>query len=111
MLRGGAHPHLGPGVQCTDKYIINVSAMEGKFYRHKSPFHPHTNAAKAGTELIIAHGGGLRWGPIGAPLVRVAVRVRMDGSSRSLPLSVLLLVLVVIVLCCLVLPCLQPSTC
>lgn len=36
MLRGGSHPVLGPSVQTTDKYIINVSAMEGKFYRHKS---------------------------------------------------------------------------
>jgi NAD(P)-dependent dehydrogenase (short-subunit alcohol dehydrogenase family) len=33
MLRGGAHPQFGPDVQTTDKYIINVSAMEGKFYR------------------------------------------------------------------------------
>jgi hypothetical protein len=24
------------------KHIVNVSAMEGKFYRHKTPFHPHT---------------------------------------------------------------------
>ena len=35
MLKGSMHPQLG--VQTTDKYIINVSAMEGKFYRHKSP--------------------------------------------------------------------------
>ena len=34
MLKGGRHPQLG--IQVTDKYIINVSAMEGKFYRHKS---------------------------------------------------------------------------
>ncbi|RHY28255.1 hypothetical protein DYB32_006108 [Aphanomyces invadans] len=26
------------------KYIINVSAMEGKFYRYKTPNHPHTNS-------------------------------------------------------------------
>lgn len=32
-----------------DKYIINVSAMEGKFYRHKGPTHPHTNMAKVST--------------------------------------------------------------
>lgn len=25
-----------------DKWVINVSAMEGKFYRHKTEFHPHT---------------------------------------------------------------------
>ena len=29
-----------PGI---DKYIVNVSAMEGKFYRFKTPNHPHTN--------------------------------------------------------------------
>ncbi|RHY25190.1 hypothetical protein DYB25_008470 [Aphanomyces astaci] len=27
------------------KYIVNVSAMEGKFYRYKTPNHPHTNSA------------------------------------------------------------------
>ena len=27
-----------------------VSAMEGKFYRHKTPNHPHTNMAKAALE-------------------------------------------------------------
>jgi hypothetical protein len=26
-----------------DKYIVNVSAMEGKFYRFKGPQHPHTS--------------------------------------------------------------------
>ena len=26
------------------QFIINVSAMEGKFYRFKSPNHPHTNS-------------------------------------------------------------------
>jgi len=29
------------------KFIVNVSAMEGKFYRFKSANHPHTNMAKA----------------------------------------------------------------
>jgi len=32
------------------KYIVNVSAMEGKFYRHKTPFHPHTVCALASRE-------------------------------------------------------------
>ena len=35
-----------------DKYIINVSAMEGKFYRHKLPYHPHTNSAKAALNMM-----------------------------------------------------------
>ena len=28
------------------KFIVNVSAMEGRFYRYKSTAHPHTNMAK-----------------------------------------------------------------
>ena len=24
------------------RFVVNVSAMEGKFYRHKQPTHPHT---------------------------------------------------------------------
>jgi len=35
-----------------DKYIINVSAMEGKFYRYKMPNHPHTNMAKAALNMM-----------------------------------------------------------
>ena len=33
-------------------YIINVSAMEGKFYRHKNANHPHTNMAKAALNMM-----------------------------------------------------------
>jgi len=35
-----------------DKFVINVSAMEGKFYRHKTSNHPHTNMAKAGLNML-----------------------------------------------------------
>ena len=35
-----------------DKYIVNVSAMEGKFYRHKGPQHPHSNMAKAALNMM-----------------------------------------------------------
>jgi len=35
-----------------NKYVINVSAMEGKFYRHKTPNHPHTNMAKAALNMM-----------------------------------------------------------
>lgn len=35
-----------------DRYIINVSAMEGKFYRYKQPTHPHTNMAKAAMNMM-----------------------------------------------------------
>merc|ERR1712196_741647 len=33
-------------------YIINVSAMEGKFYRYKGTTHPHTNMAKASLNMM-----------------------------------------------------------
>jgi len=36
-----------------DTYIINVSAMEGQFYRkHKTAHHPHTNMAKAALNMM-----------------------------------------------------------
>ncbi|KAJ3209954.1 hypothetical protein HDU67_005794 [Dinochytrium kinnereticum] len=35
-----------------DKYIVNVSAMEGQFYRNKTIFHPHTNMAKASLNMM-----------------------------------------------------------
>ena len=35
-----------------DRYIINVSAMEGKFYRFKTANHPHTNMAKAALNML-----------------------------------------------------------
>jgi len=35
-----------------NKYIVNVSAMEGKFYRHKTDNHPHTNMAKASLNML-----------------------------------------------------------
>eukprot|EP00948_MAST-09A_sp_MAST-9A-sp1_P000239 g239.t1 len=34
------------------KYIVNVSAMEGKFYRKKTCNHPHTNMAKAALNMM-----------------------------------------------------------
>eukprot|EP01135_Chromosphaera_perkinsii_P001821 Nk52_evm90s210 gene=Nk52_evmTU90s210 len=34
------------------KHIINVSAMEGKFYRYKTEMHPHTNMAKAASNMM-----------------------------------------------------------
>ncbi len=36
-----------------DRYIVNVSAMEGVFsYRNKQPKHPHTNMAKAALNMF-----------------------------------------------------------
>ncbi|SPQ93104.1 unnamed protein product (mitochondrion) [Plasmodiophora brassicae] len=34
------------------KFIVNVSAMEGKFYRFKGPEHVHTNMAKAALNML-----------------------------------------------------------
>jgi NAD(P)-dependent dehydrogenase (short-subunit alcohol dehydrogenase family) len=40
-------------VPTRDKHIVNVSAMEGQFYRtHKSDRHPHTNMAKAALNML-----------------------------------------------------------
>jgi NAD(P)-dependent dehydrogenase (short-subunit alcohol dehydrogenase family) len=35
-----------------DRYILNVSAMEGTFYRYKTANHPHTNMAKAALNMM-----------------------------------------------------------
>lgn len=40
-----------------DRYIVNVSAMEGKFYRRKQPTHPHTNMAKAALNMMTRTSG------------------------------------------------------
>jgi NAD(P)-dependent dehydrogenase (short-subunit alcohol dehydrogenase family) len=48
-----------------DKHIVNVSAMEGKFYRFKKEDrHPHTNMAKAALNMLThtAAGGLLPFG-------------------------------------------------
>merc|ERR1719253_2066615 len=34
------------------KFVVNVSAMEGKFYRTKTANHPHTNMAKAALNMM-----------------------------------------------------------
>jgi NAD(P)-dependent dehydrogenase (short-subunit alcohol dehydrogenase family) len=48
---------LVPGMKrgASDKrrrFVVNVSAMEGKFYRQKQPTHPHTNMAKAALNMM-----------------------------------------------------------
>lgn len=42
---GDADPH-------EPRFIINVSAMEGQFYRFKQTTHPHTNMAKAALNMM-----------------------------------------------------------
>jgi NAD(P)-dependent dehydrogenase (short-subunit alcohol dehydrogenase family) len=40
-------------VPTRDKHVVNVSAMEGQFYRtHKNDRHPHTNMAKAALNML-----------------------------------------------------------
>lgn len=44
---------LMEAVPTADKHIVNVSAMEGQFYRvFKTDRHPHTNMAKAGLNMM-----------------------------------------------------------
>lgn len=47
-------PPVGVSAGGTDgaAFIVNVSAMEGKFYRHKTAAHPHTNMAKAALNMM-----------------------------------------------------------
>ena len=41
------------GTKGLDKYVVNVSSMEGKFTRpHKDHRHPHTNMAKAALNMM-----------------------------------------------------------
>ncbi|CAD2218961.1 short chain dehydrogenase/Enoyl-(Acyl carrier protein) reductase, putative [Angomonas deanei] len=39
------------------RFIINVSAMEGMFYRYKQTTHPHTNMAKAALNMMTRTSG------------------------------------------------------
>ncbi|KAG6612517.1 uncharacterized protein IUM83_03414 [Phytophthora cinnamomi] len=51
ILNKRAIPLLGKSKN-PRRFIINVSAMEGKFYRTKTPNHPHTNMAKAAANMM-----------------------------------------------------------
>ena len=39
------------------RFVVNVSAMEGQFYRAKTPYHPHTNMAKAAMNMMTRTAG------------------------------------------------------
>jgi NAD(P)-dependent dehydrogenase (short-subunit alcohol dehydrogenase family) len=41
-----------------DRFIVNVSAMEGQFYRRKTHDHPHTNMAKAAFNMLTRTSAG-----------------------------------------------------
>ena len=51
-----------PGASTVSRhaFIVNVSAMEGKFYRHKGPQHPHTNMAKAALNMMTRTSAAVR---------------------------------------------------
>jgi NAD(P)-dependent dehydrogenase (short-subunit alcohol dehydrogenase family) len=52
VLNGRLRP-LMKAVSTEDKHIVNVSAMEGQFYRAlKTARHPHTNMAKAALNMM-----------------------------------------------------------
>ena len=51
-LGSRAPPPAAGGDAPRGAFIVNVSAMEGKFYRHKTPNHPHTNMAKAALNMM-----------------------------------------------------------
>jgi NAD(P)-dependent dehydrogenase (short-subunit alcohol dehydrogenase family) len=45
--------YVSQSKQRLDKYVVNVSSMEGKFTRpHKDHRHPHTNMAKAALNMM-----------------------------------------------------------
>jgi NAD(P)-dependent dehydrogenase (short-subunit alcohol dehydrogenase family) len=53
MMRSKRPPGIEDGADAiAPRFIVNVSAMEGKFYRHKSAAHPHTNMAKAALNMM-----------------------------------------------------------
>ncbi|ESL09595.1 oxidoreductase-like protein [Trypanosoma rangeli SC58] len=47
----------GDAVPNEERFIINVSAMEGQFYRFKQVTHPHTNMAKAALNMLTRTSG------------------------------------------------------
>ena len=56
------HPDGDGDPRSWPKFIVNVSAMEGKFYRFKTANHPHTNMAKV--RGLPRTGAQDDWGPM-----------------------------------------------
>ena len=54
ILCSKLQPLLAKAAQLRGRaFVVNVSAMEGKFYRYKTPNHPHTNMAKASLNMLV----------------------------------------------------------
>lgn len=58
ILNSRLQPLLERAPEGSAKFIVNVSAMEGKFYRTKAPYHPHTNMAKAALNQLTRTAAG-----------------------------------------------------
>ncbi|MEP6590658.1 MAG: SDR family oxidoreductase [Gemmatimonadota bacterium] len=79
-----------------DKHIVNVSAVEGQFYRRwKTTRHPHTNMAKAALNMMTRtaatdyHGGGIHMNAIDTGWVTdedpVEIAARKTAEHRFHP--------------------------
>lgn len=53
-----------------DRYVVNVTAVEGQFSREKLPRHPHTNMAKAALNMMTKTSAGA-WAQEGIHMVAV----------------------------------------
>ena len=53
IINGKLRPLMARTEPGLDKYIVNVTAMEGVFYRIKQPNHPHTNMAKSALNQMV----------------------------------------------------------
>jgi NAD(P)-dependent dehydrogenase (short-subunit alcohol dehydrogenase family) len=79
-----------------DKHIVNVSAVEGQFYRNwKTTRHPHTNMAKAALNMMTRtaatdyHGGGIHMNSVDTGWVTdedpVEIAARKTAEQRFHP--------------------------
>ena len=51
IINGRLKSHMNKSSE-RDKHIVNVSAVEGQFYKLKTARHPHTNMAKAALNMM-----------------------------------------------------------
>ena len=79
-----------------DRHIVNVSAMEGQFYRRfKTTRHPHTNMAKAALNMMTRtsatdyHGGGINMNSVDTGWITdedpVEIAARKEVEQRFSP--------------------------
>ena len=79
-----------------DKHIVNVSAMEGQFYRRfKTTRHPHTNMAKAALNMMTRtsatdyHGAGIHMNSVDTGWITdedpVEIAARKEAEQRFSP--------------------------